>query len=64
MPDEDAIKTHVMTRANWLPPVENVDQLPLADVGEGTRCFVDPDGEEDEQIWEFRQGRWVRVLQV
>ncbi|MCA9571971.1 MAG: hypothetical protein KC656_29235 [Myxococcales bacterium] len=61
MPDEeDAIKTQLMTRTRWLPPVEKVQDLPIDGVTEGTRCFVDGDGEVEE-VREFRQGIWVIV---
>jgi hypothetical protein len=59
--DEDQIKTQVMTKAKWLPPVESIDQLPLEDVEEGTRCFVDSDERDDEEVWEFKDGRWVHL---
>jgi hypothetical protein len=58
---DDEAKTQLLTRAKWLPPVERIDQLPTEGVEEGTRCFVDGDVDEaaDEEVWEFRGGRWV-----
>lgn len=55
----DEVKTQLMTKANWLAPVERVDQLPTHGVSEGTRCFVDADDAEFEEVWEFKAGAWV-----
>lgn len=59
--DEDLIKTQMITKIRWLPPVETTDQLPVDGVEEGTHCFVEgPDHEGEEEVWKFEGGRWVR----
>ncbi len=58
---EDDIQTQLMTRASWLPPVADVSELPIEGVAEETRCFVDPDDAEDEEVWVFRQGKWHHI---
>ena len=58
MAHEDDIQTQLMTRNSWLPPVSHVDELPIDGVAEETRCFVDPDDAEVEEVWVFRHGKW------
>lgn len=65
MANDDEAKTQLLTRVKWLPPVETPDQLPTEGVEEGTRCFVDgPDAANEEEVWEFRDGRWVRTTVI
>lgn len=61
MASEDDIKTQLLTRVKWLPPVDTLDELPQDGVAEGTRCFVGPEDADVEEVREFRGGRWVIV---
>ena len=62
MNDEDQIKTQLITKIRWLPPVERQDQLPTQGVEEGAHCFVEgPDHESDEEIWMYKDGAWIRI---
>jgi len=62
MADQDDIKTVLIQKLRWLPPVKRVDQLPQDDVEEGSHCFVEgPDTDGEEQIWQFTEGRWVQI---
>ena len=56
--EQDDISTRLIQKIPWLPPVANVDQLPLEDIAEGTMCFVETDGEEE--IWFYVEGIWTR----
>ncbi len=65
MTNEDTIKTTLFTKAKWLRPVATVADLPANGVAEGTRCFVDVDGtDDDEEVWEFTEGQWIRRLML
>jgi hypothetical protein len=55
---EDEIETRVMTRAQWIPPVKRPEDLPLTGVEEGTMAYVEGEHEDDEEVWEFREGKW------
>ncbi len=57
--EEDEIATQMITKLNWLTPVETVDQLPKEGVPEGSMCFVAPEGEEE--VWQLVQGTWTRI---
>jgi len=59
--EQDELETQIMTKANWLPPVERLEQLPVEGVEEGTRCFVEPDDGDFEEVWVFRSGAWVHI---
>src|SRR5688500_18490113 len=61
MAAEDDIETRVITRATWLPPVKSRDELPTADVAEGSMCYVEGDVSGDEEVWEYRNSRWSRL---
>lgn len=61
---EDDIATIVIPRSAWLPPVAKPADLPRVGVPEGALCYVDaedPDGDGDEQIWQYTAGAWVLV---
>jgi len=59
MPDQDDIATRRIEKINWLPPVNQVGDLPAGDVPEGTMCFVETEGEEE--VWQFMDETWTRV---
>ncbi|MCB9679024.1 MAG: hypothetical protein H6737_28240 [Alphaproteobacteria bacterium] len=61
MAEEDEIKTQMLTKAKWLPPVDDVNLLPIEGVEEGTRCFVDSEANDEEEVWVFTDGRWVHL---
>ncbi|MEZ4318362.1 MAG: hypothetical protein R3F61_12700 [Myxococcota bacterium] len=61
MADEEDIKTQLLTKAKWLPPVDHVDQLPTEGVEEGTRVFVDCEEADNEEVWVFQDGSWVHL---
>ena len=58
---EDDIETRMMTRATWLPPVASEEELPKVDVVEGSMCYVEGDVSGDEEVWQYRDGRWSRI---
>lgn len=64
MTDQDAIKTQMMTRTKWLPPVDQVGLLPIEGVADGTRCFVATDDEDVEDVYEYQDGIWIVVDQL
>lgn len=65
MNDQDTIKTTLFTKAKWIRPVATVGELPTEGVVEGTRCFVDVDGtDDDEEVWEYTGGQWIRRLML
>ena len=55
---EDDIETRVITRANWIQPVKRQEDLPTSGVEDGTMCYVEGESEDEEEVWEFRAGRW------
>ena len=57
--DEDQILTQRITKLDWLRPVARVEDLPTEGVSDGAYCFVETEGEEE--VWQYRGGRWVRV---
>ncbi len=57
--EEDDIATRVITKVPWLPPVQSVLELPEEGVAEGTMCFVAAD--QEEEVWEFRDGAWCKM---
>lgn len=59
--NEDEIETRMITKANWLKPVASPDELPTDGVDEGTMCYVEADDADEEEVWEFQLGRWVRI---
>lgn len=59
MMEEDEVSTQLITKLNWLQPVERVEDLPVEGVPDGSMCFVEADGEEE--VWQFVDGVWVRV---
>jgi hypothetical protein len=61
MPAEDDIETRMMTRATWLAPVKSPEELPTADVTDGSMCYVEGDVSGDEEVWEYRNSRWTRL---
>jgi hypothetical protein len=58
---EDDIETRMMTRAQWIPPVKHERDLPATGVEDGTMCYVEGDREDEEEVWEFRNGRWSQI---
>lgn len=59
---EDDIPTRRIQKVDWLPPVTRTEDLPIDGVLEGTMCFVEgPDGEGEEEVWEFHAGGWRRI---
>lgn len=58
--EEDDIKTVLIQKLQWLPPVDTVSQLP-PDAAEGTHCFVEGPDTEGEEIWKVIGGAWVQV---
>ena len=58
---EDDIETRVITRASWIPPVKREADLPSSGVDEGTMCYVEGENEDEEEVWEFRSGRWSQI---
>lgn len=58
---EDDIETRMMTRAQWIPPVKRASDLPTTGVEDGTMCYVEGEHEDDEEVWEFRDGRWSQL---
>lgn len=62
MNEEDDIKTVLIQKLKWLPPVASLADLPGEGVEEGTHCFVEgPETEGEEQIWQFTGGAWVQI---
>lgn len=61
--EPDDVKTVLIQKLKWLPPVDSVDDLPTQGVEEGTHCFVEGD-DEDEEIWQFTDQRWIRIDQL
>ena len=60
--DPDQVKTQLMQKIRWLPPVQSVHDLPVEGVAPGMHCFVESDdAEADEEIWAFNDGQWTRV---
>ncbi len=57
---EDDIETRMISRENWLPPVKTEAELPRG-AAEGAMCFVEGKGPNDDEVWEFRGGRWRRL---
>lgn len=55
---EDDIQTHMITRAQWIPPVKRQQDLPATGVENGTLCLVEGEISDDEEVFEFRDGRW------
>ncbi len=58
---EDDIETRVITKANWLPPVASEYELPVEGIADGTLCYVEADDADEEETWEFTEGRWHHV---
>jgi hypothetical protein len=58
---EDDIETRMMTRASWIPPVKREEDLPSGGVEDGTLCYVEGEGEDEEEVWECRNGRWSQI---
>lgn len=53
---EDDDTTHEMEPPKLLPPVASPDDLPTADVEEGTLCLV------ADELWTFRSGQWTKAI--
>lgn len=62
MDDQDLIKTQLITKIRWLSPVASAEELPTDGVEDGSHCFVEgPDGDAEEEIWMYEEGKWVRI---
>lgn len=58
---EDDIETRMISKENWLPPVKSEMDLPTTGVMDGAMCYVEGHVPDNDEIWEFRKGKWVRL---
>jgi hypothetical protein len=61
----DDVKTVLIQKLVWLPPVASVDELPTDGVAPNTHCFVEGDDDDsEEEIWMYDGTKWVSVDQL
>lgn len=58
---EDDIETRMISKDNWLAPVRSESELPRTGVTEGAMCYVEGSVPDNDEIWEYRSGKWVRL---
>lgn len=60
---EDDIETRMISKENWLPPVKSEMELPRTGVMEGAMCYVEGHEPDNDEIYEYRRGKWVRLTE-